>query len=294
MDALMSGEAGVALLLDGAILRSLHLDDSAEPVVRRREEVRLLFGDARDLQVLESVTQDEVAVRLKAAAARVDGLQLMLIVLDPELTPDTRLTAAAEAEELLIRPETAEAVESILYAELLPAEADPAGALELCVDGAPRAAHLLSQLIARQALIAEARDAWQQVPQAVIGTPEDREYAQAVFVREGLFRSLVLLRETRRQVVDFRVGALLNPEVKKLRNHREILRCWLEPFHKEREQRQPEDQRVDAADVIAEGDAPSYRRGFDRQKRLANVESQKAAIVGAMEHGDLVRAFPRE
>jgi tetratricopeptide (TPR) repeat protein len=290
MDALISGEAGVALLLDGATLRSLHLDDIAEPVVRRQEELRLLFGDARDLQALESVTQDEVAARLKAAAARIDGLQLMLILLDPELTTDTRLTAAAEAEELFAQSGTVEAVESILYAEVLPADADPAGALALCSEGAPLAAHLVNQLVARQALIAEARNAWQEVPPAVIGTPEDCDYVQSVFVREGLFRSLVLLRETRRQVADFRLGALLNPEVKKLRNHREILRCWIEPFHQERELRQPEDQRVEAADVVAEGDAPPYRRGFDRQKRLANVESQKAAIVAAMEHGDLARA----
>jgi tetratricopeptide (TPR) repeat protein len=290
MDALISGEAGVALLLDGAVLRSMHLDHGPEPVVRRREEVRLLFGDARDLQVLESVTQAEVAVRLEAAAARIDGLQLVLILLDPELTADTRLTAAAEAEELLARPGIAEAVESILYAEPLPAGADPAGALDFCSKGAPRAARLLSELVERQALIAEARAAWQQVPQAVIGTPEDREYAQAVFVREGLFRSLVLARETGRHVADFRVGALLDPEVKKLRNHREILRCWLEPFHQEREHRQREEQRVEAADVVAEGDPRPYRRGLDRQKRLADVDSQKAAIVAAMEHGDLARA----
>ncbi|HXO30100.1 MAG TPA: tetratricopeptide repeat protein [Thermoanaerobaculia bacterium] len=279
----------MALLLDGAVLRSMHLDHGLEPVVRR-EEVRFLFGDARDLQVLESVTQDEVAVRLEAAAARIDGLQLMLILLDPELTADTRLTAAAETEELLARPGIAEAVESILYAEPLPAGADPAGALDFCSKGAPRAARLVSELVARQALIAEARAAWQQVPPAVFGTPEDREYAQAVFVREGLFRSLVLARETRRHLADLRFDALLNPEVKKLRNHREILRCWLEPIHQEREHRHREEQRVEAADVVAEGDAPPYRRGLDRQKRLADVDSQKAAIVAAMEHGNLARA----
>jgi tetratricopeptide (TPR) repeat protein len=289
MDALISGEAGVALLIDGAALRSLRLGAAAQPTRRRREAVPFLFGDARDLQVVENVTEREVAVRLERAAARIDGLQLILILLDPTLADDTRQEATAEAEELLAQAGTAEAVENILYAQPLPAAADPAGALHACANRAPRAAQLVSQLVARQPLIALVRQAWEEVPLAVFGTPEDRERVQAVFVREGLFRGLVLLREAGQSMDQFLVGAMLNPDVKRLARHRDILQSWIDPFQQGRKKRRLESERVETADVVAEDVAPSYRRGFDRQRRLAGVEWQKAVIVRAMEEGDLER-----
>jgi hypothetical protein len=265
MDSLISGEAGVALLIDGAALRSLGLGAAAQPVHRRWEDVPFLFGDARDVQVLEIVTEREVALRLESAAARVDGLQLILMLLDPTLAADTRQEAAAEAEELLAQGGTAEAVESILYAHPLPAAADPAGAFRACANRAPRARQLMSQLVARQPLVALVRQAWEQLPLAQFGTPEDRERVQAVFVREGLFRRLVLARESWQPMDTFLLGALLNSEVKDLARHRAILISWTEPFQRDRRQRQPENQRVETADVVAEAAAPSYEPDIGKQ-----------------------------
>jgi hypothetical protein len=273
MDALVSGEAGAALLVDGAALRSMGLGAAAKPVQRRRDEMRFLFGDARDLQVLENVTEREVAVRLERAAARIDGLQLILFLLDATLAADTRQEAAAEAEDLLAEPGMVEAVEGILYAHPLPAGADPAGALHACANRAPRAAEMVSQLVARQPLIGLVRQAWEQLPPALFGTSEDRERVQAVWVREELFRSLVLLREAGQPLNPFKVAALLNPEVKKLASHRAILSAWIEPLRQDRKERQSENQRLETADIVAEEEPPAYHRGLDSQKRLASVDS---------------------
>jgi DNA-directed RNA polymerase specialized sigma24 family protein len=257
MDALISGEAGVALLVDGADLRSFGLGAAAQPIDRRREEVPFLLGDARDLQVLENVTEHEVALRLEQAATRVDGLQLILILLDSTLTAETRQHAAAEAEELLSEAKVAEAAESILYAHPLP-DADVAGALSACADRAPRAMRVVNELVGRQPVIASVRQAWDLVPLAVFGGTRDRDMAQATFVREGLFRSLVLLREARRPIGEFLVDALKKPQIKALVRHRSILRSWIKPFQLNRKKRRPKKQRVETADVVAEHVAPGY------------------------------------
>jgi len=213
-------------------------------------------------------------------------MHLMLILLDPKLTDDTRQEAAVEAEELLAGPGTREAAEDILYAHPLPSGADPAGALTFCSGEAPRTTELLSQLFTRQSLIAEVQQAWEQVPDAEIGSAADREYVQATFVREGLFRSMVLLREAQQAVDGFLVSALLNREVQKLTSYRAILQSWVEPFR--RESARPLEVAA-AADVIAEEHVP-YRRSFDRQDRFTKVQLQKASIVGAMKARDLRRA----
>jgi RNA polymerase sigma-70 factor (ECF subfamily) len=272
MDVLISGEAGVALLIDGAALRSLGLGAAAQPIHRRREEVPYLFGDARDLQVLQNVAEREVAARLESAVARIDCLQLILILLDPTLAEDTRQEAAAEAEELLAQAGTAEAVESILYAHPLPDSADITGALDACANRGPHCARLVSRLVARQSLIARVHQAWQQVPMAMLGTPEDREYVQATFVREGLFRDLVLLIEAAQPINQFLVSALRKHEIQRLAPPKSILESWVEPLEQDRKP-QPEEQRVETADIIAEGVTPSYGAGFDRQERLASVET---------------------
>ena len=290
MDALVSGEAGVALVLDGTSIRSLHTGGSGEAIVRKQEEIHLLIGDARDLQVLENVTEEEVAHQLRRAAARIDGLQLILILLDASLADDTRQEAAGEAEELLAQASVAVAVEDILYGHPLPDAADPAGALSFCATRAPRTAQLLRDLMGRQTLIVEVHQAWQQVTDAAIGLAADRAYVQAAFVRNGLFRKLVIEREAGRRVDAFLVDALLQRDITGLPSHRAILRSWIEPLQRGREQRHFEEQRVEVADLIAEGDARAYRRGFDRLKKLGKVETQKAAIVEAMRVKDLPRA----
>ena len=50
MNAVISGSAGVALLVDGDRLSSIDIGALDEVVPRSSTEVRLLFGDSGDLQ----------------------------------------------------------------------------------------------------------------------------------------------------------------------------------------------------------------------------------------------------
>lgn len=142
MHAVISGRAGVALLLDGHQLSSLHA--GADKIVRRRErEIPYLLGEATDLQFLENVETSEISRRLELAAAQADALHLALILLDPELPQDVRCDAAGELEDLLKIEGVREGVEGILFARPLPGEADLQGALSCCSGEAGAARDLL-------------------------------------------------------------------------------------------------------------------------------------------------------
>jgi RNA polymerase sigma factor (sigma-70 family) len=282
-DALISGEAGVALLIDGAGLRSFSLGNTGEPVSRRPEEVHFLFGDARDLQVLENVTEDTVAARLKSAATRIDCLQLILILLDPTLADDTHLEAASEIEELLTQAGMARTVEGILYAHPLPASADPVRAIAACGGAAARTALLVSQLVSRQAKIAEVHQAWQQIPHSVFGTPEDREHAQAVFVREGLFRKLVVMRERELPPSEmlWRFQAITR-KIENVPRHRIILTTWVDAFQQGSPKRRASDQSVDRTDIDHGDKVSFFLRKVYHGKKKTSTETHGAILDSSM------------
>ena len=70
VNAVISGQSGVALLTHAGELASLHAGRGADVIRRRPSEARFLLGDAKDLQVLESVEIEEVSRRLDLATAQ--------------------------------------------------------------------------------------------------------------------------------------------------------------------------------------------------------------------------------
>src|SRR5690349_10055581 len=101
MDALLSAWAGTAVLIDGPALFSIHAGSGGETIPCRAEELHLIFGEGRDIQVLTNVTRDEVARRLEEEVDAAEALQLALILLDPEASVDIRQEAAIELEDYL-------------------------------------------------------------------------------------------------------------------------------------------------------------------------------------------------
>jgi tetratricopeptide (TPR) repeat protein len=287
MQAFVSGQAGVALLVDGEKLASLHADRPDEMVSRSRRDIPFLFRDVTDLEVFEGVNVQKATARLDLATAKADALQLTLLLLDPELSADIRQEAATELTDLLARPEVTEWVESVLYSQAVPADGDLAGALGLCPAGPVR--NLLLRLQNHQDAITTVSHAWNQIPLRVFGSSDERSGALAVAVREGLFRDLVLSGAEHSSLEQFRLKSYGNRPFSRVRNHRDILREWLASFQ--------------AGSSVAE----SRRRTFDTESDsaeeqseelstqgakeiLERVEKQKAAIVGLMRARDLDRA----
>jgi hypothetical protein len=217
------------MLLESEQLMSLHAG-TGEVVSRREREIPYLLGDAPDLQFLEGVGVPEVAQRLEAAAVQADALHLALILLDPELPHDVRRDAADELAELLEIEDVREHVEGVLLSHPLPREADPTGALYCCPGRAAASRKLLLRLQSLQSKVHDVFLAWERISVRTFGEERDRAFALATAVREGFFRQAVLLRAERKPVDELLSEALRNPAFSRARNHREILREWLEPL----------------------------------------------------------------
>lgn len=225
MNAVVSGQSGVAVLVDGTWLASIHAGSDAPPVDCSPGEVRFLLGDARDLEFLEDIAPEEARRRLEAATSNYDALHLALILLDPELSHDTHRTAAEELEELLADDGIARWVESVLHARPLPRSGDVVGACSACTGRTRRTRALLGTLASLQPVIAEVHEAWERIPTHLFGTEDDRQHALSVAVKAGLFRDLVAIRAAHGAVDDFISKSLVNPP---LANTQKILRLWVE------------------------------------------------------------------
>lgn len=215
MDALISAQASIALLIEGSNLASIHAGSPEGTIPRSAEEAHLLFGDAQDLQVLEGVDRDQVVRRLTLEADSAEALQLCLILLDAELSSEIRSEAAEDLDALLAEGECREGLERILFAHPLPQEADLPGALAYS-EQAARVQDFLGQLGDLQPSIIEVHRVWIGVPDSLFENSADRRYFQAVLVREGLFRGLSLVYRAGTPVEDLLLTARLNPALSKI------------------------------------------------------------------------------
>lgn len=233
MDAVISGHAGVALILDGGRLASIHVENSEEVIPRQEAEIHLLFNGAKDLQFLADVDLEQVRAQLELAGARIDALHLALIVLDRELSEETRRQAALELNELLGLLEITDFLERVLYARPLPSSADWTGALELSFLQAPKVQNLLIALVALQKTILEVHRAWEAIPARVFEREGERSQVRALFAREGLFKELVLNREEKASIDSFLLSSSLRPALRSIPSYHKILEEWLTHFKRE-------------------------------------------------------------
>src|SRR5437588_4534999 len=101
MDAVISGRAGKALLLDGGSLKSFDIDDPSKLVPRQQSDLPYLFGEGQDLRIIEDSDIQSVAQELEAESNLTLALDLTLISLDEELEDDIPKDALQDLDELL-------------------------------------------------------------------------------------------------------------------------------------------------------------------------------------------------
>ena len=286
MDAVISGRAALAIVIDGESFQAIHSDSYPEKTPLRLSELHHLLSDARDLIVLENVTDEEVLRELARNRAAVEALDLTLILLDADLPDDIRCDAASELEELLENSETLVDLEGIMYAEPLPPGADPTLPRRLPDNNLGRSViSFLDRLMELQPRIREVCNAWDVIQESVFETDDDRRYFRGVVVRQGLFRELAISLANRQSLDEFTFTALMNPQVRALKNHREVFRLWLSDFRETiaAPTESPSVEIEELAEVALDrlkSDAPRQR--MDRTKVLERVDRQKLAVVEAM------------
>ncbi len=292
MDAVISGRAGRALVLEGNSLKSFDVDDPSQLVFRRQSDLPYLLGETQDLRIIENTDLESIQQELKLECDCNLTLDLTLISLDSELPDDIRKEALEGLDELLADSRVVERLENILYARPLPEDADLPGALNLC-DGAPlsNTLALLHRFEQRQSLISEVSQAWDAIPTKIFGGYDRQAEFQYLAVRQGLFRALVLTRETQSTIATFLLNARLNKSIRQAHNHRQALQQWVSPFL----------QQTEAPKVVHEIEeefetesSPRRRHGrrvgIDRAAILKEVNKKKAIIEETIQRRDLDRA----
>ncbi|HEY3568400.1 MAG TPA: tetratricopeptide repeat protein, partial [Thermoanaerobaculia bacterium] len=280
MNAAISGQAGVAFLLDGKDISVLRVDRPGGVVRCQPNEIPFYLGDAKDLQFLERVDEAEARRQLELANDQIDALHLALILLDSSLSEDTRATAAEELEELLGIDKFQVFVEKVLLARPLPSGVNVSESVAYCREY-PLARALLERIDYLQEAITEVYLAWEGVPESVFLENENREYAQTIAVREGFFRDLTNLCAAATSVDNFLISALLNVRFRTIRNHREVLQAWVAPLRLNRQLASPR------ADVDLNDEYPELSSEDDQKSRggaylLEKINRQKDSIVSAM------------
>src|SRR5258708_1587293 len=114
MKALVSGQAGLALLIDGQRVFSVDID-SSEPVERSRAEAGYLFGGATDVTEIPNITVAKAVDALDLLWRKDRALQLMLILLDRHGDAEARQLAAECLGDMLADSQVVEFLCNRLY-----------------------------------------------------------------------------------------------------------------------------------------------------------------------------------
>lgn len=300
MHAVISGRAGRALVLDGESLTSFDVADPSNLVPRKSSDLPFLFGESRDLRIIENSEIESIGRELKADSDLNLALDLTLISHDAELEDDIRKDAIRDLDELLSDSHVVARLENILYARPLPDDGDLVGALRLCADLGDSHTHVFFRRLQKhQSLIGEVSAAWEIIPTKAFASYDHQAEFQYVAVREGLFRALVLglarsrapeitalQAEVQGELTKFFVNTSLNQSVKELRNHRQVLQSWINPFRPQSEivtvEHEIDEEEREAAPRRRHG----RRVGIDRPRVLREVNKKKAVISEAMQHRD--------
>ena len=292
MKAVISGRSGVAIISHQGNLLSLNLDAPDKLIPRQSHEIKFLLGDANDLEFVEDTNHEQLKRRLKSSYQAAYALDLMLFVLDSELSAETRSEAASELEHLLAEPAISNHLESVLYAHPLPQDADLAGAFHHSeMTQAARTIAWLQELERLQPIIARSFSAWESLPLDIFGNSEQKKDFQRLAVRLGLFRSLVQAIEQQKDVNTVLIDAGLNREISQKHNHRQILQQWLAPFRSATSTQtiRPERESAHKESAKKKGKQKKASKSYDRTQVLQNVQNTKARILEFMRKRDFAR-----
>ena len=291
MRAIISGQAGCAILMDGGSFRSIEIDSVEQEKPRTCWEVRNLLGDASDAFLLRDITREEAARHLEAAWRRDRALQMALIVLDPHEEENLRKEAAECLEDLLVSESDRERLANVMYSSPLPDKAEAAKMLEWAKEGGALAG-FAAKLIADQPAISKWCGEWDAIPDKAFGGTKERHRMRLLAVKAGAFR-LFVEEQGRGDAALLRLH--ISEEFKGKAAGRKILQRWAGRFRSSV-------SNTDFPPVAMEIDEEPFRPRTRRKERRSTyqvflgVEAQKDAIKKALENGrrDVAMKYTQE
>ena len=282
MRALVSGQAGLAVLIEQDHVYSVHIA-APGPVPRSAADIPYLLADANDVVEIPEATPQTAAVALDLSWRQDRALHLILILLDREADDDTRRIAVECLEEFASDPAVADFVCNRLYSGPLPDSADMVGALLLAESmDAKRLNKLLEDLGEFQPEIRRRREEWDALRPELFGGPQAKLEFGYIAVTGGTLRRLV--QSAPKQVNGVLVDALADPQFRRLMRSREVLTSWIKTVRTKRgpirtSEKDDEDERDHSRRRRANPEAEKPKRSH---AVFENVNKQKEAIKRAI------------
>ncbi len=282
MRALVSGQAGLAVLIEKDHVYSVHVAAPGS-VPRSAADVPYLLADANDVVEIPDATPQTAAVALDLSWRQDRALHLILILLDREADDDTRRIAVECLEEFACDPTVADFVCNRLYSGPLPDSADMVGALLLAESmDAKRLNKLLEDLGEFQPEIRRRREEWDALQPELFGGPQAKLEFGYIVVASGALRRLV--QSAPEQVNSVLVDALADPRFQRLMRSREVLTSCIKTVRTKRgpirtSEKDDEDERDHSRHRRATPEAEKPKRSH---AVFENVNKQKEAIKRAI------------
>ena len=192
MRVLISGQAGVAVIIDGDCAVSIDAE-THQRITRAQHDWPYLLDDADDLYELEDVPEDQIIVELDLAWKKDRALHLALILLDGEADRETRTESAELLEDFFSDDRLFQHIRNRLYAAPIPGTADVQGAIKIAKKGRrDKVAAIFEQVSEAQDRITHCRQAWDVLLPDLFGSSSNKESFGFKAVQGGLFTALTL------------------------------------------------------------------------------------------------------
>jgi tetratricopeptide (TPR) repeat protein len=295
MDALVSGQAGIAILVQGTEALLVSMDALDSEFVCSPNSIPYLLDGTSDVVELKAVSKETAILQLQLAWKFDRALHLILILVDGEEESETRMMAAECIPDLVVDRQVREDLENLLYSCRIP---NTQGLKESRRFFSPGNGFpdFLEELDRSQGVIETIRRRWDELPVGLFENPTDKEAFRAAAVQSGVFK---LLAKSSRDPSSLNLAILESyAKLKSLRNYRAILGNWLTPLkpekvpHEARDTDQAEDDPTQ--EDLGKGRPPA--RVPSAFEAFENVKKQKEAIIPLLGKGDLskVRKFVEE
>ena len=212
MDAVVSGQARTALIIDNGNLLSFNLDSPENLIQRRESDIRYIFGEATDLRFIENTNRKYIFDALQTDYCKACALDLALMLLDKDIQ-ETKPLIAETLEKCFLETDIDDYLDSIFYSHPLPKNADTKNALNLCKKSFPTTYLWLSSLVDRQESISQVKKIWDSLDTDVFRDDETLINFEKTFAQEGIFRVLVQKYHHEEEIDLFVLEDLFNFEV---------------------------------------------------------------------------------
>lgn len=289
MRAVVSGQLGMALIVDGGGALQVDTDEALRTEARSMDVIAELLREAADATVVDVLDLNSLNEELERVWRRDRALQLILIVLDAELSRSTR-SMSAEALVDIWNADLEEFVSNRLYSAPLPPSADTNTAIELLESRQGRAvSETLLNLVHSQAAIRERLAAWSKLPYELFGGASEKARFKMEAVSAGAFR--LFASEKRGNVALFQL--LIHEKFRGNARARRIFQEWAAPF-----QETLADPGFSRFTYEEEPEDRKHRRRNSLPWHIAleRVNRQKDAIKRLLQEGqlDLALRYTRE